>query len=570
MIRYFIINNSSRASNYGVGTYLKQLLSCLSSVSDVQISMIDMDADNKEYSINKDELGYTHYIIPRAYGSAKYEIYCRSVFYFLARRIKVHSKDTIIFHFNFYHHYDIAARLKAYIPKSKIVLVVHYLSWCFDLKGNVTNFKKYILREPDSNGYIANNDRYHYDEKNEQPYNSYRGTIKAYNTERRFMQLADSVVVLSKRTGKIIENDYHIGKNKIQVIQNGLEENEKNDISNEKVILNGNKTNILFVGRLDEIKGVHYLIKAFKRLYKDYQSLHLWLVGDGDFSGHLADAQDIWEAVTFTGKTDKTYTELLYRRANIGVLPSFHEQCSYTAIEMTMHGIPLIGTDSTGLYEMLRYTPDNIVHIDEKSFDEDTFVVELSKKIKRLLDDNTYYLQSSQLMRKTYLENYTIDLMRAKYVKLIKCMKEDKTILSEEMISNLDYRMFDYINKRPEIDLNFFGMTGIGYYLWRRVALLGDSNDNRILSHSLMIQEYLIYYLDWMIEEVNNLTAKEKEMLNLDKLYSLVWELHKSGFYKVGVRKIAKMLGIDMSKKHKSVQTKDIFANALKIYNYGA
>ena len=570
MIRYFIINNASRASNYGVGTYLKQLLSCLSSLSDVQISMIDMDADTKEYTIKKDESGYTHYIIPRAYGSAKYELYCKSVFYFLAQRIKIQSKDTLIFHFNFYHHYDIATRLKAYFPKSKIVLAVHYLSWCFDLKGNVTKFKNYILRESDGNGYLTSNNHYRYDEKNGQPYNSYKGTIEAYNTERRFMQLADSVIVLSERTENIIENYYHIGKNKIRVILNGLEENEKNDSSNKKAILNDNKINILFVGRLDEIKGVHYLIKAFKLLYINDPSLHLWLVGDGDFSGHLADAQDVWEAITFTGKTDKTYTEQLYNKAYIGVLPSFHEQCSYTAIEMAMHGIPLVGTDSTGLYEMLKYTPENIVHIDEESFDEDTFVVELSEKIRHLLDDNAYHSQSSQLMRQTYLENYTIDLMQANYIKLIDCLKEDRNFLSDEMLQNIDYQMFEYINKRPEIDLNFFGMTGVGYYLWRRVSLLGDSNDNRILSHSLMIQEYLIYYLDWVIEEVNNLTAKEKEMLDLDDLYSLVLELHKSGFYKVGVRKIANMSGINLSMKHKSVQTKDIFANALKIYNYGA
>lgn len=567
MIRYFIINNASRASNYGVGTYLKQLLSCLSSLSDVQISMIDMDADTKEYTIKKDESGYTHYVIPRAYGAAKYDIYCRGVFYFLAQQIKIKSGETLIFYFNFYHHYNIATRLKAFFPKSKIVLAIHYFSWCFDLKGNVRKFKNYILREPVSKGNLTNACHYYCGDNNEQSYNSYKGTIEAYNTERKFMQLADSVIALSERTANTIENDYHIGRNKIRVILNGLEEDES---LNEKNVVNGNQKNILFVGRLDEIKGVHYLIKAFKRLYKDDQSLHLWLVGDGDFSGHLADAQDVWEAITFTGRTDKTYTEQLYNKAYIGVLPSFHEQCSYTAIEMAMHGIPLVGTDSTGLYEMLKYTPENIVHIDEESFDEDTFVVELSKKIQHLLDDNAYHCQSSQLMRQTYLENYTIDLMRANYIKLIDCLKENRNILSDEMLQNIDYQMFEYINKRPEIDLNFFGMTGVGYYLWRRVSLLGDSNDNRILSHSLMIQEYLIYYLDWMIEEINNLTAKEIEMLDLNKLHSLVLELHKSGFYKVGVRKISNMLGINLSMKHKSVQTKDIFANALKIYNYGA
>ena len=35
------------------------------------------------------------------------------------------------------------------------------------------------------------------------------------------------------------------------------------------------------------------------------------------------------------------------------MMPSFHEQCSYVAIEMMMHGVPLIASTSTGLKEMV-------------------------------------------------------------------------------------------------------------------------------------------------------------------------------------------------------------------------
>ena len=39
--------------------------------------------------------------------------------------------------------------------------------------------------------------------------------------------------------------------------------------------------------------------------------------------------------------------------ADIGVLPSCQEQCSYVGIEMLMHGIPLVGTDAMGISEMI-------------------------------------------------------------------------------------------------------------------------------------------------------------------------------------------------------------------------
>ena len=78
-------------------------------------------------------------------------------------------------------------------------------------------------------------------------------------------------------------------------------------------------------------------------------------------------------ALTIGGsKMQNDEVDDVYKFAYIGVMPSFHEQCSYTAIEMMRHGIPIVGTDSTGLAEMLDATPQLRVHIDEDSFNERT------------------------------------------------------------------------------------------------------------------------------------------------------------------------------------------------------
>ena len=50
---------------------------------------------------------------------------------------------------------------------------------------------------------------------------------------------------------------------------------------------------------------------------------------------------------------DKEYVYKFYQIATIGVLPSYTEQCSYAAIEMMMHGLPLIGTTAGGISEMI-------------------------------------------------------------------------------------------------------------------------------------------------------------------------------------------------------------------------
>ena len=67
-------------------------------------------------------------------------------------------------------------------------------------------------------------------------------------------------------------------------------------------------------------------------------------VGDGFYSYYLNSCNPTWNKITFTGKLNKEDLYKLYQIADIGVLPSFHEQCSYVAIEMMMYGIPLVAS----------------------------------------------------------------------------------------------------------------------------------------------------------------------------------------------------------------------------------
>ena len=56
--------------------------------------------------------------------------------------------------------------------------------------------------------------------------------------------------------------------------------------------------------------------------------------------------------VTFLGLLDAVRLCEWYEMADIGVIPSFYEQCTYTGIEMMMHGLPIVISDGFGLRSM--------------------------------------------------------------------------------------------------------------------------------------------------------------------------------------------------------------------------
>lgn len=565
-MKYFVINNTSRAANYGIGTYITQLKDCLVRRNDIELSFIDMCAEVKEYTVEQDSDGRVHYKIPQIAQHLEDSLYCRNAFYFLSQHIHPVGAERFVFHFNYFQHYPLALRLKSYIPSCHIVLSVHYFGWCFELKGNNIKFREHIQQKRQA--YFGNSIK----EKYDMPY-IYHGTetdsnsiIDSYIHERRFFCLADSVVALSLYAKNMITKDYHIDASKVVVLYNGIA-----DIIPQlelKCKKDPQTQNIIFVGRLDDIKGVNYLIKAFRKLYNSNHLLHLYLVGDGDFGKCLSETNEIWEAVTFTGKIDRDKVRQLYQKATIGVLPSFHEQCSYTAIEMMMYGIPFIGTDSTGLHEMLASTPDNIVHIDERAFEENKFVGDLANKMYRLLNDNTYREISSKAMRDAYCKLYSLDKMTFNYHALVTDISKTETLISNNMLVELDGYMISLINSRPDIDMKFFGMSGIGYYIWRRICDLRTSNVKENVSRCLLLQEYMIYYLDWMIDSIKSSQADENKTTIASELKALLSELYSDGFYQTAILLIVNRLSIDSLNKYERIDTVLIYGNAIKIYGY--
>ena len=116
------------------------------------------------------------------------------------------------------------------------------------------------------------------------------------------------------------------------------------------------KTNLLFVGRLIEVKGTKYLIEALKLLETEKFELHT--AGDGPERENLEKIAP--ENVIFHGyQTGKNLKEL-YLNADIFILPSIVDDAGYTEglgtvlLEAANFSIPLIGTNVGGIPDIIK------------------------------------------------------------------------------------------------------------------------------------------------------------------------------------------------------------------------
>ena len=116
------------------------------------------------------------------------------------------------------------------------------------------------------------------------------------------------------------------------------------------------KTNLLFVGRLIEVKGTKYLVEAMKLLEAEKFELHI--AGDGPERENLEKIAP--KNVVFHGYQTGKNLEELYRNADIFILPSIVDDAGYTEglgtvlLEAANFSIPVIGTNVGGIPDIIK------------------------------------------------------------------------------------------------------------------------------------------------------------------------------------------------------------------------
>ena len=332
-----IINYTSNAAVYGIGTHIKEYAYCLNKLG-CKINLFELGTDKKNAEFYVKEDGNTRTIHFPYLLSGDVGRYNKGVCRLL--RLYVEDSTEVVFHFHYGQSDSLLDYIKKYFPLSKSVYTIHCLCWSTIFQGDVALFEKIIRKQGSEKIKVK-----------------YDDIIDKYKREKTFLERVDRIVCLSDDTLNLIRNQYGIKQN-VWLIPNGLRKNYRKLSERQKVQLREKyyiapeEKILLFVGRVDAIKGVECLMTCFDEAVKAYPNCRLVVAGNGDINEMIRKCKNAYTKVTFLGKLDKKALYQWYQIADVALFPSFYEECSYVGIEMMMHGLPVVAYDGYSVKNM--------------------------------------------------------------------------------------------------------------------------------------------------------------------------------------------------------------------------
>ena len=159
---------------------------------------------------------------------------------------------------------------------------------------------------------------------------------------RRMFQSASKVVVLGLRDHATITQDLSVPADRVTVLANAVPDpGVPPDRSHRK-----GQVRLLFLGHLDERKGVPELVAALATARLRNVDWHLDLAGAGEVQRFrtVVSEMELEDRVTFHGWVRHERVYELSRAADIFVLPSRAEGQAMSLIEAMAHGLAIIAT----------------------------------------------------------------------------------------------------------------------------------------------------------------------------------------------------------------------------------
>jgi len=196
-----------------------------------------------------------------------------------------------------------------------------------------------------------------------------RESPRRIEIEREVMCLADRLVAATPLEKAQMSWLYGADSDKISVVPAGVDRNLFRPFprveAKARIGVSPQQKMILFVGRIQPLKGIDTLMKAMKRVTNQYPGWRDNLVvtiigGDPNPDSELERAEferlkrlradlGIGDLVTFLGAKDQDSLLYYYSAAEMVVMPSHYESFGMVALEAMACGTPVIGSDVGGL-----------------------------------------------------------------------------------------------------------------------------------------------------------------------------------------------------------------------------
>lgn len=226
---------------------------------------------------------------------------------------------------------------------------------------------------------------------------------------RLFADAARIIASSESESGRYFEVFPDTDPEKVVHVPNGVDMGEYSDLERvgsfrERFGVQGDHPVVLFVGRIDEMKGIDLLVEAFDGIDESVPDAKLFVVGPDD--GVQSDLErqtkrlGLDASVTFPGPLYGDEKLAAYSDADLFVLPSKYQYESFgnVAIEALACGTPVILTEKCGASEWIPPEAGRTVRADTK---------EIRAAIADLLGDEALREEMGEYGRNLVADKFT-------------------------------------------------------------------------------------------------------------------------------------------------------------------
>jgi hypothetical protein len=189
--------------------------------------------------------------------------------------------------------------------------------------------------------------------------------------ERIAMLSADVLTSPSLDLAQFVAGDLGIKVEDIDIVYNPIDASEFSP-DGEKAAIGKVGRTVLFVGRLEARKGIHYLIDAIPEVVAAVPDARFVIIGDdtANAAGQKSVLTEVKERLAKTGCADSvTFINRIplsdlpkhYRAADVCVVPSLYDNSPYTCLEAMSCGRAVIGTDGGGTKEYIVHDQSGLI-----------------------------------------------------------------------------------------------------------------------------------------------------------------------------------------------------------------
>lgn len=192
--------------------------------------------------------------------------------------------------------------------------------------------------------------------------------------EQQALDAADRVVAATPDEVEQLQAHYRVDPTRLVVIPPGVDLSYFYPIPPDEacaaISIPADARMLLFVGRIEPLKGVDTLLRALARMREDCTRdicpYHLAIIG-GDLEDQPAQSDSemarlkalchrlgLDDMVVFLGKRDQTTLPYYYSAALCLVMPSFYESFGMVALESMACGTPVVTSNAGGLAYLVR------------------------------------------------------------------------------------------------------------------------------------------------------------------------------------------------------------------------